>query len=421
MREGLFSSARRLVLAQFARHEIMQLLIGSLERFPRATNDVEIVERKGLGHPDTICDALAEELSVALCRYYLDHFDLVLHHNVDKVLLWGGVSRPAFGGGEILEPMELFLAGRASSSFGGIEVPVAEIAESVCHDWFRKNLHALDSAAHVEIHPLIRSGSSELVDLFMQQKKTGVWLANDTSFGVGFAPTSTLEQLTMEIENKLNSDAVKTANPQIGQDVKVMSVRRDGHIDITVACALIGKYLDGLDSYLESKELVASMAVDVASRLTTDDVTVGVNTADDPISERIYITVTGTSAECGDDGEAGRGNRANGLITPFRPMALESVAGKNPVTHVGKLYNVAAREIAAALVAELPDVVGAECALVSQIGRPVDDPQTVAVRVCTGDRSPEEIAPQVRECVDAQVAAITTLWERIIRQEVPLY
>lgn len=399
----------------------MQLLLGPLERFPRITNDVEIVERKGLGHPDSVCDALAEELSVALCRYYLEQFGLVLHHNVDKVLLWGGVSRPEFGGGEILEPMELFLAGRASASFNGVVVPVAEIAESVCHGWFRKHFHAVDSAAHIEIHPLIRPGSSELVDLFMEQKKTGEWLANDTSFGVGFAPTSTLERLTMDIENKLNSDAVKAAHPQIGQDVKVMCVRRDGHIDITVACAFIGKYLDGLNSYLESKQLVASMAADVAGHLTGDDIIVGVNTADDPDNKRIYLTVTGTSAECGDDGEAGRGNRANGLITPFRPMALEAVAGKNPITHVGKLYNVAAREIAAALVEELPEVVGAQCALVSQIGRPVNDPQTVAVRVCTEAGSPEEIAPQIRECVGAQVAAITTLWERLVRQEVSLY
>jgi len=400
----------------------MQLLIAPLGGLPRAADGVEIVERKGLGHPDTICDALAERLSVALCRYYLEHFDLVLHHNVDKVLLWAGVSRPEIGGGEIIEPMEVFLAGRASLSFKGVAVPVAEIAESTCKDWFREHFHALDPEAHVKIHSLVRPGSIELVDLFMQQKKTGVWLANDTSFGVGFAPLSGLERATLGIENTLNSDAVKSAHPQLGQDVKVMSVRCDGQVDVTVACAFIGKYLDDLDAYLESKELVANMASEVVGRLTGEDVTVAVNAADDPDRERIYITVTGTSAESGDDGEAGRGNRANGLITPFRPMALEAVAGKNPITHVGKLYNVAAGNMAAALVEELPEVLAAQCVLVSQIGRPVTDPQTVAVHLRSVDGQPlEALTPRIRECVGAQLAAVTTLWERIIREEVPLY
>ena len=89
---------------------------------------VEIVERKGTGHPDTICDALAEELSRTLCRYYLDNFGLVLHHNVDKALLWGGISRTAFGGGEIIEPMEIFLSGRATSEYQGKVVPIHELA-----------------------------------------------------------------------------------------------------------------------------------------------------------------------------------------------------------------------------------------------------------------------------------------------------
>jgi S-adenosylmethionine synthetase len=55
---------------------------------------VEIVERKGLGHPDTICDLLSERLSVALSKYYLGQFGLILHHNVDKALLAAGRSSP---------------------------------------------------------------------------------------------------------------------------------------------------------------------------------------------------------------------------------------------------------------------------------------------------------------------------------------
>lgn len=80
------------------------------------------------------------------------------------------------------------------------------------------------------------------------------------------------------------------------------------------------------------------------------------------------LVVSGTSAEAGDDGEVGRGNRINGLITPGRPMSLEAAAGKNPVSHVGKIYNVLARDIAEAVVARVPEVASAECCMVSRIG-----------------------------------------------------
>ena len=85
----------------------------SLDPTLGSNQPVEIVERKGIGHPDTICDALAEELSRNLCAYYLENFGLVLHHNVDKALLWGGSSLPKYGGGQIKAPIEIFLAGRA--------------------------------------------------------------------------------------------------------------------------------------------------------------------------------------------------------------------------------------------------------------------------------------------------------------------
>lgn len=79
-------------------------------------DSVEIVERKGLGHPDTICDALAEAFSRNLCREYLARFGSILHHNVDKALLCGGRSAPAFEGGAILSPIDIYLAGRATTS-----------------------------------------------------------------------------------------------------------------------------------------------------------------------------------------------------------------------------------------------------------------------------------------------------------------
>jgi S-adenosylmethionine synthetase len=120
--------------------------ISPLETPPIPDLPVEIVERKGLGHPDSICDALAEQVSLALCRFYRERFDLILHHNVDKVLLCAGETRPAFGGGEIVEPLDIFLAGRATAAFKGVEVPLEELAVETARQWLRQNLHGLDGA-----------------------------------------------------------------------------------------------------------------------------------------------------------------------------------------------------------------------------------------------------------------------------------
>ena len=139
-----------------------------------------------------------------------------------------------------------------------------------------------------------------------------------------------------------------------------------------------------------------------------------VNAADVPARGQIYLTVTGTSAEAGDDGEAGRGNRANGLITPYRPMTLESVAGKNPVTHVGKLYNVAARRAAASLVTELPDLTAAEVYLVSRIGAPIAEPSLVELRLeAVGEISPT-LEWGARDIVAAELRSLDSLWSALI-------
>ena len=312
----------------------------------------EIVERKGIGHPDTICDMLAEHLSRALCRYYLEQFGAVLHHNVDKALLCGGRARPSFGGGSVDEPIDIYLSGRAVTEFRGHAVPLEDIALETATTWLSEHVHALDPAAHVRVHNLVRQGSVELVELFRRSGRREVPRANDTSIGVGYAPLSTLETIVLETERHLN-DRIRAGEAVAwGEDIKVMGARTAGGVALTVACALIDRHIQDMDAYLAEKEALKRAVLEVASSHTDDIVSVAINAADDPAEGSIYLTVTGTSAEAGDDGEVGRGNRANGLITPHRPMSLEALAGKNPVSHVGKLYNAAARNIAIALVSE---------------------------------------------------------------------
>ncbi len=369
----------------------------SLRPNPYQDQPVEIVERKGIGHPDTICDAVADEFGRALCAYYQENFGLVLHHNVDKALLWGGTAEPAFGGGRLIAPIEIFVAGRASCDYKGIEVPIDELLESSCHNWLTSHFHALDPSRDVKLHSLIRPGSSDLVELYSRQHKSGVALANDTSCGVGYAPLSELERIVLHIEQTLNSAAVKHQHPEIGEDIKVMAIRQDRDIAITVACAFVDRYLTDADDYIEKKARVAELARQSASKVSDSTISIIVNAADDIDSKSLYMTVTGTSAESGDDGEVGRGNRANGLIAPYRPMNMEAAAGKNPVTHVGKLYNIVAQKIALGLVEELDQVTEACCYLVSQIGAPVKEPQIVDIQLKSTER---HVSAALRASVD---------------------
>jgi len=384
----------------------MGVTVTALAPLP-AGSALEIVERKGLGHPDTICDSVAEAASRALARFYHGRFGLILHHNVDKALLVGGAARPHFGGGEVVTPMEIILAGRATREVRGVPVPVDEIVTKAARDWLRTHLRSLDAEHHVRIRCLIRPSSRALVELFERQRATGTVLANDTSCGVGYAPLSPLERTVLAVEHALQEARIE--HRAIGEDVKVMAVADAGGVHLTIACAIVAAHLSGMGAYRATRALVAQIAGAAAPGAR-----IAVNTADGETEDSIYLTVTGTSAEAGDDGEVGRGNRANGLITPCRPMSLEAVAGKNPVSHVGKLYNLAAQRIAAAAV-ELPEIEEAQCFLVSDIGRPVVEPRVaeLRVRLAPGGRL-ADVSPRLEGVVRDGLARIADLWRESI-------
>lgn len=355
------------------RIDLAPLIGPSGDRLP-----VEIVERKGLGHPDTICDHLTEALSQEITCLYLETFGRILPYNVDKALLWGGCSEPAFGGGRLTQPMEIFLAGRAIGRSGGKRLPLEDVVRDVADSWLSRHIPGLDPASHLRTHCLVRPGSSDLGALFERNAAGAPALANDTSIGVGHAPLSRLEALTLAAEHELGRLAT-AGHPEIGRDIKIMALRRGDDVRLTVACALVGRHLGDRRAYLDAKAFIA----DAVRRIADEHrfrATISVNTADDPDANSFYLTVLGTSAESGDDGQAGRGNRVNGLITPFRPMTMESVAGKNAVSHVGKLYNIAAGLIAERI-AGLDGVAEAQCQLVSSIGRPLTEPQTATVQL----------------------------------------
>lgn len=399
-----------------------QITIETLPTTPVGRRRFEHVERKGWGHPDTICDAVAEAVCVELCRAYREACGRVLHCNADKALLAAGRSSPRLGGGTVEAPMQLFLGDRATAEADGRSIPIAEIAEQAARDWFRRRLRFVDPQRHVQVRSVMRSGSVELADLFARP----VGGANDTSIGVGCAPLTEAERITLEAERRLNSPPWKSRHPEIGEDVKVMTVRQDRRLSLTVAAAFVDRFLPDARTYFSRKaEISAELCAELRTCLRDcDDVEVAVNVLDDPTrgAGGMYLTVTGTSAEGADSGQVGRGNRANGLISPHRAMSLEAVAGKNPVSHVGKIYNVLALQAAQRIVQEIGDAAEATVWICSRIGSPLDEPWSAAVELVPrrGDVL-ADAEPVVRAVLDDELRRLPELMERLTRGEIVVF
>jgi S-adenosylmethionine synthetase len=344
---------------------------------PIERQDTEIVERKGIGHPDSVADGLAESVSRALCKMYLDRFGRILHHNTDEVQVVGGQSAPKFGGGVVLEPAYILLVGRAVTQVNGERLPYRTTAVQAAHDYLAKTCTNLNVDADAVIDCKIGQGSIDLRGLYETQKQ----LANDTSFGVAAAPYSETELLALKTEELINGPLKKDLK-EVGQDIKVMAVRRGDNVRLTIAAAIVDRYVPDKDHYVNVIEELRDRVLDYSAKITNRNVTVDVNTGDNYYEGILYLTVTGVSFENGDDGSVGRGNRVNGLITPYRPMSLEAAAGKNPVTHVGKLYNLLSFDIAQKIADECEgDVEEVWVRIVSQIGKPIDAPQVAVAQL----------------------------------------
>jgi len=401
------------------------ILIETIRVQPVEEMIVELVERKGLGHPDYIADSAAEAASKALCQYYIKEYGMILHHNLDKVLLVGGQANPVFGGGEVIHPIYILVSGRATTEVirnGRIEpIPVGTIVVKAVKEWIRHNFRFLDPDSHVVIDYRIGKGSVDLVEVFKAKAKAP--LANDTSIGVGYAPLSTLEKLVYHTERMLNSREFKEKVPAVGEDIKVMGLRKDKTIELTIAAAMISSQLRDIDEYVNVKEEVRERVLDLASKIASGyDVHVYINTADMVEKGVVYLTVTGTSAEHGDDGATGRGNRVNGLITPMRPMSLEATAGKNPVNHVGKIYNVAASLIAKRIYEQVKGVREVYVELLSQIGRPIDDPLVANVKVLPETKElPQHVISEIEAITNEELENITKITNMVLNEEVILY
>jgi len=368
---------------------------------------IEFVERKGTGHPDTICDHLAEELARQLAQDYEKHTGAVRHFNVDKAILAAGSVDVGYGGGTHTKPSKLILVGKAAFGFDWAPNP-----EELAVQYKAKLMELLPQAKpeSFEVDVWLNESSADLAAVV--HAETVAPLANDTSFAAVSMPLSVLERVVHDVETNLNSDAYRATTP-IGRDIKVMGARVGEEITVTVACPVLADEVANRDEYDAVVFEVQDEAARIASEIAERPVSVQVNQADQ--EDSVYLTLSGSSAEAGDDGQVGRGNRFGGLITPYRPMSLEAAAGKNPASHVGKTYHALGYDITERMIAET-DASEVTIRLLSSIGHSVTEPQAVHVEVAG---NPDEA--RVRDIAEECFADWSGVTERLVDGQYELY
>jgi S-adenosylmethionine synthetase len=395
---------------------MVNILIEELVHTPIEQQKVELVERKGIGHPDSLADGIAESMSRELCKEYIKRFGVVLHHNTDETQIIAGKSSPRFGGGEVVEPIKIILVGRATKRVENESIPTDKIALRAAKKYISTAMRYLDPELDVIFDVKLGEGSADLQDVFRRRKE--VPLANDTSFGIGFAPLSETERLVYNVERRIYEE-LRKKEKAIGEDVKVMGLREKDEITLTIAIAMVDRFLNNISDYDAVKKEVESFVKEISVEYTRKKVEVNVNTADDYERGCIYLTVTGTSAENGDDGSVGRGNRCNGLITPGRPMSMEATSGKNPINHVGKLYNILANMIAKRCYEEVEGIEEIYVRILSQIGRPINDPKSLSIQVIPKKGyTVEKMENKLRDIAEEMIGKITDLTSKIVSGEI---
>jgi S-adenosylmethionine synthetase len=385
--------------------------VEKIEQTPLKKQEVEIVERKGIGHPDSMADGFAEAVSRGLSNEYQNKFGTILHHNTDQVEVVAGRSSPKFGGGELISPMYVLLVGRATKEFDGIKIPTDVVALKSTKDYLREVLGDINPDHDIIVDCKLGEGSTDLRNVFHRSK---IPMANDTSFGVGHAPFSELENIVFSTERHMINDLKPNNCPAIGTDIKVMGMRDGDNISLTVACAMIDKYVYDIECYKEIKYDLQDLIYENAMNYTNKNVEVFLNTGDNYEKESVYLTVTGTSAEMGDDGSVGRGNRCNGLITPNRPMSMEATSGKNPINHIGKIYNLLSTQIARDVVENVGGIEECYIRILSQIGQPIDNPFVASAQIIPKNGKDMEVIKKLTSVIiNDNLLNITDITEKI--------
>ncbi|MGW4790872.1 methionine adenosyltransferase [Nonomuraea sp. NPDC004297] len=392
---------------------------GSMETLP-----YELVERKGLGHPDTMADAIAERASRYYSLYCLKHFGRVAHHWFDKVLIFGGESHFGFGHGELITPYTVLFAGKAVLRCGTANIPLTDVLYQAAADVLAEVTTGFCADRHLRVRNQVvdHQGPGRGVGRYRPSSPAELvaigdhMMSNDCNLLHGFAPLTRLERAVLGVEQLITGKEFKTENPDTGWDVKVFGRRRHSDFHLVVNMPFIAVDIPNFDLYRQRVAECREAMLAFLEPLLGVTPTLVVNSADRGV--RPYLTVLGSVADTGDVGAVGRGNRVNGLITPMRPMSIEAPAGKNPMDHTGKLYNILAHRLAAQ-VSELTSQ-AVDTHIFTTKESPLNRPDEVVVRIhqWSGDANIEN---RIRALVTAALDATADLTREIIYDGVSMW
>ena len=395
-----------------------QIFIESVNNIPTFKKRFEIVERKGIGHPDTICDLVMNQVSIDLSKLYLKETGAIQHHNMDKALLVAGQSESDFGGGKIIKPMKMILGDRATFDIGERKLPIGDFAIQTAKEWFEKNLRFVNDE-HVEYQVEIGVTSKELQSIF---ENTRSFAANDTSVLVGYAPFTETESIVLNTEQHINSKQFKDHFPESGEDVKVMGFRDTNHVDLTIATAFVDRFISSENQYFQRKDEMLQEINEFLKKNYSMEVTANMNCLDSKNKglAGLYLTVLGTSADSADSGQVRRGNMASRVISPSRPAGSEATAGKNPVSHIGKIYNALSFKIANEIHTKVSGLDEVCVWMYNVIGRPVNDPKAVIVQPTIVGQLQDAEKNQINEIVENNLQNIHEFCNELISGKYPI-
>ncbi len=359
-----------------------------------ADNDFEIVERKGRGHPDTLSDRLAELFSRTYSKFTRDKYGAILRHQFDKLSLMGGKCDIRFGGGNFRSPIRLLINGRATPKIGDENIDFRDLLINTATKFLEKELRNFNfltdcrvmwentsnstrgmidganggtSAIHHRFHP------RSLKDL----PESSNPISNDTAVGCAWAPFTPLEKLVLDIEKTLTSDDMWVKYPWMGSDCKIMACRIKEEINLIISIPQLSTHVHSIFEYKENYNVTLTIINKIIDGSQFKNVLVTLNPGDNTDKEMLYLRFTGSCIESGDEGQVSRGNRLGGVISSCRPFSIEGLSGKNPSYHAGKIYSVAAWDIAQQIFEQ--QKVPCEVFMISEIDRPLDDPAFVVI------------------------------------------
>lgn len=315
--------------------------------------EFEFVERKGLGHPDTICDAIAETASKYYSQYFFKKYGRYAHHWFDKVMLIGGESVIKYGKGSLVKPYEVIFAGKCVKRFMQQDVPLKVIFKRAASEILGRVLYKFDPEKDLIIidKTVDYTGSSRkniryqpeiIEDLIEPNCKSRV--SNDCNLVCGYAPYSKIEQAVKLVENYYTDISYRDKHPEIGSDIKLVGTRENNEYNLLVNMPFIADYISNYNDYIDKSKKIICEIKNMLKEKIGIECKIDFNPSDR--ENKPYLTSLGSAADTGDVGVVGRGNRINGLITPMRCMSIEAPAGKNPIDHTGKLYGILAHRLA---------------------------------------------------------------------------